>query len=63
MEIIQTNQGCMPIIKTFEYNAYNKNKFVKALKTTLTEAQQKLEEEEEEDEWAAQPAQDGGVIM
>ena len=32
MEIIQTNQGCMPIIKTFEYNAYNKNKFVKALK-------------------------------
>lgn len=32
MEIIQTNQGCMPIIKTFEYNAYNKNKFYKALK-------------------------------
>ena len=32
MEIIQTNQGCMPIIKTFEYNAYNKHKFVKALK-------------------------------
>jgi hypothetical protein len=26
------------------------NKFAKALKTTLTEAQQKLEEEEEEDE-------------
>mmetsp|Transcript_38034 Transcript_38034/g.58059 ORF Transcript_38034/g.58059 Transcript_38034/m.58059 type:complete len:316 (-) Transcript_38034:3951-4898(-) len=32
MDIIQTNQGCMPIIKTFEYNAYNKHKFVKALK-------------------------------
>ena len=32
MEIIQTNQGCMPIIKTFEFNAYNSKKFVKALK-------------------------------
>lgn len=32
MDIIQTNQGCMPIIKTYEWNAYNKNKFVKALK-------------------------------
>lgn len=32
MEIIQTNQGCMPIIKTFEWNAYNKHKFVKAIK-------------------------------
>lgn len=32
MEIIQTNQGCMPIIKTFEYDSYNKGKFKKALK-------------------------------
>lgn len=32
MDIIQTNQGCMPIIKTFERNAYHKHKFVKALK-------------------------------
>jgi hypothetical protein len=32
MEIIQTNQGCMPIIKTFEFNAYQSHKFVKALK-------------------------------
>jgi len=32
MEIIQTNQGCMPIIKTYEWNAYNKKKFVKAIK-------------------------------
>ena len=23
MDIITTNQGCMPIIKTFEWNAYN----------------------------------------
>jgi hypothetical protein len=32
MEIIQSNQGCMPIIKTFEKNAYNHKKFVKAIK-------------------------------
>ena len=32
MDIIQTNQGCMPIVKTFERNAYHKKKFVKALK-------------------------------
>lgn len=32
MEIIQTKQGCMPIIKTFEYNAYDEKRFVKALK-------------------------------
>ena len=32
MDIIQTNQGSMPIIKTYEWNAYNKHKFVKALK-------------------------------
>lgn len=32
MDIITTNQGCMPIIKTFEWNAYNDQKFVKALK-------------------------------
>jgi len=32
MDIIQTNQGCMPIIKTFERNAYHQKKFVKALK-------------------------------
>lgn len=25
LEIIQTNQGCMPIVKTFEKNAYNDN--------------------------------------
>lgn len=32
MDIIQTNQGCMPIVKTFEWNSYNKDEFVKALK-------------------------------
>lgn len=43
MDIITTNQGCMPIIKTFEWNAYNKHlqnkeniynkqKYIKALK-------------------------------
>ena len=32
MDIIQTNQGCMPIIKTFEQNTYSKAKYVKALK-------------------------------
>ena len=32
MDILQTNQGCLPIIKTFEWNAYSKHKFVKALK-------------------------------
>lgn len=32
MEIIQTDQGCIPIIKTFEYDAYNLKKFKKALK-------------------------------
>ena len=32
MDIIKTNQGCMPIVKTFEENAYNSNRFVKALK-------------------------------
>jgi hypothetical protein len=32
MEIIQTHQGCVPVIKTFEKNAYDENKFVKALK-------------------------------
>lgn len=32
MDIIQTNQGCMPIIKTFEQNTYSKQKYVKALK-------------------------------
>jgi len=25
MDIIQTNQGCVPIVKTFEHNAYWKN--------------------------------------
>ena len=32
MDIIQTNQGCMPIVKTFEWNSYNKDEFVKGLK-------------------------------
>lgn len=43
MDIITTNQGCMPIVKTFEWNAYNKHlqnkeniynkqKYIKALK-------------------------------
>ena len=32
MDILQTNQGCMPIVKTFEWNAYSKHKFCKALK-------------------------------
>jgi hypothetical protein len=27
LEIIQTSQGCMPIVKTYEYDVYNKNKF------------------------------------
>jgi hypothetical protein len=32
LEIIQTSQGCMPIIKTYEYDVYSKKKFQKALK-------------------------------
>jgi len=32
MDIIQTQQGCMPVVKTFEYNAYNVAQFYKALK-------------------------------
>lgn len=32
VDILQTNQGCMPIIKTFEQNTYSKTKYVKALK-------------------------------
>lgn len=32
LEIIQTQQGCMPVIKTFEENAYDDTRFVKALK-------------------------------
>lgn len=32
LDIIQTQQGNMPIIKTYEENAYDKSNFVKALK-------------------------------
>lgn len=32
LEIIQTSQGCMPIVKTYEYDVYSKKKYQKALK-------------------------------
>lgn len=32
VEIVQTPRGCRYFVKTFETNAYNKNKFVKTLK-------------------------------
>ena len=32
IEMVNTDQGCMPTMKTFEWNAYNKNKYVKTLK-------------------------------
>jgi len=32
MDIIQTQQGNVPVIKTYETNAYDETKFVKAVK-------------------------------
>jgi len=32
MDIIQTQQGNMPVIKTYEENAYDPTKYVKAIK-------------------------------